>query len=151
MIGSTLGFARVQLCRLLCPPTRFSLIPLAGKAMASTSRQQPRWHQPDGPSDDSSLPPLKIWNSLTRTKTPFLPIKQHSNLVTWYACGPTVYDDAHLGHARTYLTSDIIRRIMGDYLNFDVRYVMNITDVDDKVCGVWDELKSWGQSEPGLV
>ena len=44
-----------------------------------------------------------------------------------------MYDDAHLGHARTYLTSDIIRRIMKDYFGFEVRYVMNMTDVDDKV------------------
>ena len=136
MIGSTFVLARVQICRFPCPPTRFSLIPIARKAMASTSRQQPPWHRPDGPADDSSLPPLKIWNSLTRTKTPFLPIDKNAKSVTWYACGPTVYDDAHLGHARTYLTSDIIRRIMGDYFGFDVRYVMNITDVDDKVCGV---------------
>lgn len=62
-----------------------------------------------------------------------------------------MYDDAHLGHARTYLTSDIIRRIMEDYFGFDVRYVMNITDVDDKVCGDWGQLKSWGKNQPGLV
>jgi len=51
----------------------------------------------------------------------------------WYACGPTVYDDAHLGHARNYVSTDIIRRIMRDYFKFDVNFVMNITDVDDKV------------------
>lgn len=52
----------------------------------------------------------------------------------WYACGPTVYDDSHLGHARNYVSTDIIRRIMRDYFGFDVRFVMNVTDVDDKVC-----------------
>lgn len=45
-----------------------------------------------------------------------------------------MYDDAHLGHARNYVSTDIIRRIMRDYFKFDVRFVMNITDVDDKVC-----------------
>lgn len=44
-----------------------------------------------------------------------------------------MYDDAHLGHARNYVSTDIIRRIMRDYFKFDVNFVMNITDVDDKV------------------
>ena len=83
------------------------------------------------PKPPSDLPPLKIYNSLTRTKTPFIPRKD--NNVTWYTCGPTVYDDSHLGHARNYVTTDILRRIMRDYFKFDVRFVMNITDVDDKV------------------
>ncbi len=50
-----------------------------------------------------------------------------------YACGPTVYDHSHLGHARSYVSTDIIRRIMRDYFGFKVNFVMNITDVDDKV------------------
>lgn len=45
----------------------------------------------------------------------------------------TVYDDSHLGHARNYVTTDIIRRILRDYFKFDVHFVMNITDVDDKI------------------
>ena len=101
--------------------------------MSSSHRQQPEWQEPRPLSRDNLLPPLKIWNSLTRSKTAFVPIDRHGKKVTWYACGPTVYDDSHLGHARTYLTSDIIRRIMRDYFQFDVRYVMNVTDVDDKV------------------
>jgi cysteinyl-tRNA synthetase len=48
-------------------------------------------------------------------------------------CGPTVYDSAHLGHARTYLGFDILRRIMSQYFKYDVLLVMNITDVDDKI------------------
>ncbi|KPI36907.1 Cysteine--tRNA ligase [Cyphellophora attinorum] len=46
---------------------------------------------------------------------------------------PTVYDDAHLGHARNYVTIDIIRRILQDYFGYKVHFVMNITDVDDKI------------------
>jgi cysteinyl-tRNA synthetase len=53
--------------------------------------------------------------------------------VGWYVCGPTVYDDAHLGHARSYVTTDIIRRILRDYFKYKISFVMNITDVDDKV------------------
>jgi len=53
--------------------------------------------------------------------------------VTWYTCGPTVYDACHMGHARAYLTFDILRRIMEDYFHFDLLYQLNITDVDDKI------------------
>ncbi|KAF2140151.1 uncharacterized protein K452DRAFT_288920 [Aplosporella prunicola CBS 121167] len=95
-----------------------------------SARTQPPWQAPS-PRPDTKLPPLKVYNSLTRTKTPFVP--QDGNKVSWYACGPTVYDDAHLGHARNYVSTDIIRRIMRDYFRFDVQFVMNITDVDDKI------------------
>ncbi|KIW16864.1 cysteine-tRNA ligase [Exophiala spinifera] len=89
---------------------------------------QPPWNQPTGPTHQ---PQLKIYNSLTRSKVPFVPLQPEH--ITWYACGPTVYDDSHLGHARNYVTTDIIRRILRDYFHFKVRFVMNITDVDDKI------------------
>ena len=53
--------------------------------------------------------------------------------LTWYSCGPTVYDVAHLGHARTYICSDIIRRIMTDFFNIDLIYALGMTDIDDKI------------------
>ncbi|EQL30014.1 cysteinyl-tRNA synthetase [Blastomyces dermatitidis ATCC 26199] len=100
----------------------------------STARQQPPWNQPKPhPESASRLPPLKIYNSLTRSKVPFVPLDPSGRTVTWYACGPTVYDDAHLGHARNYVSNDILRRIMRDYFKFDVKFIMNITDVDDKI------------------
>lgn len=117
---------------------RTSLIPRSSAAfvhrrMATTARQQPTWHAPPPPKPGLSLPPLRIWNSLTRSKTPFVPLDPEGRRVGWYACGPTVYDDAHLGHARNYVSTDIIRRILRDYFKFDVEFIMNITDVDDKV------------------
>jgi cysteinyl-tRNA synthetase len=100
--------------------------------MASTSaRQQAPWAMPH--NQNTLHPKLKVYNSLTRSKTPFVPIDPEGKRVTWYACGPTVYDDAHLGHARNYVTTDIIRRLLRDYFGFDVKFIMNITDVDDKV------------------
>ncbi|RDB28024.1 Cysteine--tRNA ligase [Hypsizygus marmoreus] len=48
-------------------------------------------------------------------------------------CGPTVYDASHLGHARNYVTTDILRRIMRDYFGYEVIFVQNVTDVDDKI------------------
>ena len=118
-----------------------SSIYVTHQTMAASTRQQPPWEAPSVPGSDVQLPPLKIWNSLTRSKTQFIPIDWKHKKVGWYACGPTVYDDAHLGHARNYVTTDIIRRIMRDFFKFDVRFVMNITDVDDKVqrqlCSRW--------------
>lgn len=72
---------------------------------------------------------LRVYNTLTKRKDRL----ETSDEVTWYICGPTVYDTSHVGHARTYLTFDIIRRILEDYFGYSVFYVMNITDVDDKI------------------
>jgi hypothetical protein len=100
--------------------------------MASTTRQQPPWDRPQLASG-VNLPSLRIYNSLTRQKNEFIPIDPAGKAVSWYACGPTVYDDSHLGHARNYVSTDILRRILRDYFGFDLRFVMNITDVDDKI------------------
>mmetsp|Transcript_74062 Transcript_74062/g.154445 ORF Transcript_74062/g.154445 Transcript_74062/m.154445 type:complete len:864 (+) Transcript_74062:166-2757(+) len=74
---------------------------------------------------------LQVVNSLTGAKEPFRPL--NGKKVLWYTCGPTVYDVAHMGHARAYLTFDILRRIMANYLGYDVKYQINITDIDDKI------------------
>jgi cysteinyl-tRNA synthetase len=73
---------------------------------------------------------LKIYNTLTRNKQTFVPI--HSNQVRMYVCGMTVYDYCHLGHARVMVVFDMVSRWLraSDY---DVTYVRNITDVDDKI------------------
>jgi len=47
--------------------------------------------------------------------------------------GPTVYDSSHMGHARTYLAFDIIKRILTNYFHYDVKQCMNITNIDDKI------------------
>lgn len=99
----------------------------------TTSRKQPPWNQPTTEADAPALPPLKVYNSLTRSKVPFVPLDKSGKKVTWYCCGPTVYDAGHLGHARNYVTTDILRRIVRDYFGFDVTFVQNVTDVDDKV------------------
>ncbi|KAI0798498.1 tRNA synthetases class I (C) catalytic domain-containing protein [Irpex lacteus] len=96
--------------------------------MASTSVQQPEWKLPVSSVEE---PVLKVYNSLTRTKTEFVPA--NGRHVKWYNCGPTVYDASHMGHARNYVTQDILRRILSDYFGYDVHFVMNITDIDDKI------------------
>ncbi|TVY52212.1 Cysteine--tRNA ligase [Lachnellula cervina] len=81
---------------------------------------------------NSTMAQLKVHNSLKPgAPVPFTP--KEEGKVAWYACGPTVYDHSHLGHARNYVSTDIIRRIMRDYFGFKVNFVMNITDVDDKI------------------
>jgi cysteinyl-tRNA synthetase len=94
----------------------------------AAKRQQPQWN---APTPSSSRKELHIYNSLTNSKVKFIPEK--GNNVSWYICGPTVYDSSHLGHARNYVTFDIIRRILEDYFGYHVSAVMNITDVDDKI------------------
>ncbi|XP_043255934.1 cysteine--tRNA ligase, cytoplasmic [Colletes gigas] len=74
---------------------------------------------------------LKLYNSLTRDKEIFVP--QFGNRILWYSCGPTVYDASHMGHARSYISFDILRRVLSDYFGYDILYVMNITDIDDKI------------------
>ncbi|KAJ2992938.1 hypothetical protein NUW58_g2001 [Xylaria curta] len=75
---------------------------------------------------------IKVHNSLRPgPPVPFTPIEKGK--VSWYACGPTVYDHSHLGHARNYVSTDIIRRILLHYFGFDVKFVMNFTDIDDKI------------------
>jgi cysteinyl-tRNA synthetase len=58
--------------------------------------RQPAWEQPKKPLG-VELPPLQIYNSLTRRKNDFVPLDPEGKKVTWYACGPTVYDISHLG------------------------------------------------------
>ncbi|MFH1776514.1 MAG: cysteine--tRNA ligase [Candidatus Omnitrophota bacterium] len=73
---------------------------------------------------------LHIYNTLTRKKEEFQPLTMEE--VGIYVCGPTVYDEAHLGHLRAAFTFDIIRRYLL-YRKYQVKFVRNITDVDDKI------------------
>ncbi len=73
---------------------------------------------------------LKVYNTLGREKQPFEPLEDGH--VTMYVCGMTVYGDAHIGHARTYLAFDIVKRYL-EYKGYDVTYIQNVTDVDDKI------------------
>jgi cysteinyl-tRNA synthetase len=73
---------------------------------------------------------LQVFNTLTGKKEPFAP--QDGKTVRIYACGPTVYDLSHLGHARMAITWDVIQRYLR-FIGYDVIFVRNITDVDDKI------------------
>ncbi|KAI4838846.1 cysteine--tRNA ligase [Plasmodium brasilianum] len=94
-----------------------------------THNNLPKWNMPS--KEGKHITNLLVNNSLTHSKVEFIP--QEGNKIRWYACGPTVYDAAHLGHARTYVSFDIIRRILVNYFKYDVFMVINITDIDDKI------------------
>lgn len=72
---------------------------------------------------------IKFYNSLTRQKEEFKPMNEKE--VGMYSCGPTVYNYAHIGNFRAYIFSDLVRRVLEDY-GYNVKLVMNLTDVDDK-------------------
>ncbi len=73
---------------------------------------------------------MDIYSTLTRSKENFETINK--NRVNLFVCGPTVYDDAHIGHGRTYISFDTIKRYL-EYSGYAVFYIQNITDIDDKI------------------
>lgn len=96
------------------------------------------WKVPSPVAIDTGI---QIYNCVARTNVPLVfPNKQ---LVTWYTCGPTVYDSAHVGHASCYVRMDIIQRILRDQFNVNLVTAMNITDIDDKIIN-----RSWAVEQP---
>ena len=73
---------------------------------------------------------MKLYNTRSRTKEDFVPIKKGQ--LRLYACGPTVYNYFHIGNARAFLFFDVVRRYF-EYIGYEVTYVQNITDIDDKI------------------
>src|SRR3989344_4892521 len=85
--------------------------------------------------------PLQLYNTLTRKKEAFKPIKNKK--INFFVCGPTVYDFSHIGHAKTYIQFDIIAKYLR-YLKYRVFYLQNITDIDDKIIAkAREEKKDW--------
>eukprot|EP01080_Neovahlkampfia_damariscottae_P008420 gene8420-245_t len=83
------------------------------------------WKKPNGIKTG-----IFVLNSLTKEKNELMLTKPFTS---WYLCGPTVYDYSHLGHARTYIGFDIVRRILENYFQINLKTVINITDIDDKI------------------
>ncbi len=73
---------------------------------------------------------MKIYNTLSRKKETFKPLEEGK--VKIYSCGPTVYNYFHLGNARPFITFDTLRRYL-EYRGYEVTFVQNFTDIDDKV------------------
>ncbi|MBI3414006.1 MAG: cysteine--tRNA ligase [Verrucomicrobia bacterium] len=75
---------------------------------------------------------LKLFNTLARSVQEFVPLDSAGKKVGMYCCGPTVYDLAHIGNFRTFVFADLVRRYLV-FKGYDVRHVMNVTDVEDKI------------------
>ncbi|MGL6298681.1 MAG: cysteine--tRNA ligase [Methanobacteriaceae archaeon] len=72
---------------------------------------------------------MEVYNTMTRSKEAF---EKENKRIKLFVCGPTVYDDAHIGHGRTYVSFDMIKRYF-EFIGFSVYYIENITDIDDKI------------------
>lgn len=81
---------------------------------------------------------IQLYNTLTNQKEPFKPLVDGK--VSMYVCGPTVYNYIHIGNARSTVAFDVVRRYL-EYRGYDVNYVSNFTDVDDKIINAANELK----------
>ena len=79
---------------------------------------------------------MKLYNTLTRKKEEFIPLEEGK--VKMYVCGPTVYNYIHIGNARPFIMFDTLRRYL-QYKGYDVTFVQNFTDVDDKIIKRWHE------------
>lgn len=95
----------------------------------STGVNSSEWQKPD--TIDAFDTGITVYNCVHRGYVPF--IIRNASYMTWYTCGPTVYDDAHIGHAICYMKCDIIQRILRNHFNLNVITAMNITDIDDKI------------------
>ena len=82
--------------------------------------------------------PIRLYNSLTKQKEELVPLKDKT--IRMYACGVTVYDQCHIGHARSLYVFEVIRRYL-QYRGYDVHFVRNITDIDDKIIEKAKEFK----------
>jgi len=72
---------------------------------------------------------MKVYNTLSGKKEEFIP---RGDEVKMYVCGVTPYDDAHIGHAMSYIIFDVIRRYLR-FSGYSLKYVQNVTDIDDKI------------------
>ena len=92
-----------------------------------------------------SLPTFSFYNSLTRSQDPLIPLQPKK--ISMYTCGPTVYDYAHVGNFRAFLTYDLIKRALL-YFGYEVEHICNLTDVDDKIINrhliLKDEMRAEG-------
>ncbi|MEN6293924.1 MAG: cysteine--tRNA ligase [Methanobacterium sp.] len=81
---------------------------------------------------------MKVYNTMTRKKEELKPMNK--NRIKMFVCGPTVYDESHIGHGRTYIAFDVIARYL-KYKGYSVFYLENITDIDDKIIKRASELR----------
>lgn len=106
------------------------ILPVFYRNLSHVCRLKPfketKWLMPNGNPTG-----LYVYNCVADQKVPVILNDPH--IATWYSCGPTVYDSAHLGHASCYVKLDIIQRILKSFFNIKVVSAMGVTDIDDKI------------------
>ncbi|XP_039601840.1 probable cysteine--tRNA ligase, mitochondrial isoform X1 [Polypterus senegalus] len=102
------------------------LVACSVRANTTGRRTEYQWRKPAG--FDTGL---LVYNSLSKRKEPLILAREGT--ATWYSCGPTVYDHAHLGHACSYVRFDILQRILKNIFGINIIHAMVITDIDDKI------------------
>jgi len=100
------------------------IFPDGGEKYLST----PLFSRDQAPAEPAEPAPLRFHNTMSRKKEPFVPLR--AGEVTMYACGPTAYEHANLGHCRRFVFADLVRRVLASK-GYRVRYYMNFTDLDD--------------------
>jgi cysteinyl-tRNA synthetase len=80
---------------------------------------------------------IRVYNTMNARKEPLVPLE--AGKIGMYVCGPTVYDMSHIGHARVYVTFDVVARFLR-FMGLKVRYLRNFTDIDDKIIRRANEL-----------
>lgn len=106
------------------------LLPVISRGLSHVCSLKPyketKWLMPNGNPTGAY-----IYNCVANGKVPVILNDPH--IATWYSCGPTVYDSAHIGHASCYVKLDIIQRILKSFFNIKLVTAMGITDIDDKI------------------
>eukprot|EP00979_Chaetoceros_neogracilis_P004336 scaffold767_cov288-Chaetoceros_neogracile.AAC.10 len=125
IISQVSSFSTIPNTSIPRPPTSSST------CIHSQSQSQSQSHSSDPMTE------IKLYNSLSNSKETFKPIKP--NAVSMYTCGPTVYDYAHVGNFRAFLTYDVLKRAL-QYFGYEVDHICNLTDVDDKIINKCTEL-----------
>lgn len=115
-------------------PSRPNSRALRTQSPASLAKQPVRAHDvapaPARTETGAAVSTFRLYNTMTRKKETFETVEP--GVVRFYSCGPTVYDYAHIGNFRAFLTYDVVKRWL-IYRGYDVQHVMNLTDVDDKI------------------
>mmetsp|Transcript_26643 Transcript_26643/g.60161 ORF Transcript_26643/g.60161 Transcript_26643/m.60161 type:complete len:587 (-) Transcript_26643:24-1784(-) len=122
--------ASISCTSAFAPSTRYSSYKRAKRKLGRPSALNSASDQSKGTVAAAAPRTLNLYNSLSRTKLPFEPASPP--YVSMYTCGPTVYDYAHVGNFRAFLTYDVLKRAL-TYLGYNVDHICNLTDVDDKI------------------
>lgn len=110
--------------------SRLNVAPTCGRSRAPVARAASAAAPQAATAESPSAPQLSLYDTMDKKQKPFT--SQKDGFVSMYVCGVTVYDYSHIGHARVYVAFDVLYRVLRS-IGYDVQYVRNFTDIDDKI------------------